>query len=521
MSFKLTYSTMFNPPPEMHERYDAAVLKVRQDLGRRHPLFIDGVDVVGCDVIRKCSPIDGFHLGDFDTADRGQVSAAVEAAARAFPAWRRMAPSERVRLSRRVADLIDDRVYDLAAVLSLEVGKNRLEALAEAAEVADFFRGYADEYERSNYYDRVLPDDPLTEWRSHNRSVLKPYGVWAVVAPFNFPLALAAGPTAAALVTGNTVVAKGASDTPWAVRLLAELLRDAGYPAGVFNFVAGSGETVGNALINDHRIAGVTFTGSYEVGMDLTRRMSSGAWVRPCITEMGGKNAVVVTSSADLDRAATGIARSAFGLGGQKCSAASRVYVAEDVAPELERRLVAAAEALKIGDPTRREASLGPVISARAVNHYERYIDQLRADGGHIVFGGHRLTDGHFAGGCYVSPTIARAPKDHPLFAVEMFLPIVMICVVGGLEEAVALANVSPLGLTAGVYGSSTDVEYFLDHIEAGTLYVNRPQGATTGAWPGYQAFSGWKGSTSTGKAIGSFYYLPLYLREQSQTVVE
>ena len=521
MSFKLTYSTMFNPPAEMHERFEAAVVRARAALGATHPLYIDGVDVLGAGLIPNISPIDGAHLGDFATADAGHVETAVAAAARAFPAWRRLPADERVRLSHRVADLIDERVYDLAAALSLEVGKHRLEALADAVEVAAFFRGYADEYTRSGYYDCVLPDDPLTEWRSHNRSVLKPHGVWAVVSPFNFPLALAAGPTAAALVTGNTVVAKGASDTPWAVRLLADLLRDAGYPAGVFNFVAGSGEVVGNTLVNDPRIAGLTFTGSYAVGMELSRRMSAGAWVRPCITEMGGKNAVIVTAHADLDRAVTGIARSAFGLGGQKCSAASRVYVAAEVAEELQRRLVAAAEAIRVGDPTHQENWLGPVISDRAVVQYETYMQRLATDGGTILTGGRRLTTGHLAQGCYVAPTVASAPATHPLFTEEMFLPVLMICTVSGVEEGVAMANASPLGLTAGVYGSPAEVDYFLENIEAGTVYVNRPQGATTGAWPGYQAFSGWKGSTSTGKAIGSYYYLPLYLREQSQTVVE
>ena len=491
MTFKLTYSTMFNPPEEMHTRFEAAVAATRAALGATHPLYIDGVDVAGVGTIDNHSPIDGALLGHFATADATVVQQAVDAAARAYPAWRACAPAERVRLSNRVADLIDERVYELAAALALEVGKNRLEALAEAAEVADFFRGYADEYERSGYYDRVLPDDPLTDWRSHNRSVLKPHGVWAVVAPFNFPLALAAGPTAAALVTGNTVVAKGASDTPWAVRLLADLLRDAGYPPGVFNMVAGSGAVVGNALIDDPRIAGVTFTGSYEVGMDLSRRMAAGPWVRPCITEMGGKNAVVVTANGDLERAATGIARSAFGLGGQKCSAASRVYVEASVAEALTARLVAAAQAIRIGDPTQREHWLGPVISARAVAKYEDYVRRLALDGGTVRCGGTRLTDTPLAQGCYVAPTVATAPAAHPLYAEEMFLPILMICPVRDLAEGVALANASPLGLTAGVYGSEADVAYFLEHIEAGTVYVNRPQGATTGAWPGYQAFAG------------------------------
>ena len=521
MSFKLTYSTMFDPPEELHRRFEEALARVRGGLGVRHLMHIGGRDVEGSATIDNHSPIDGALLGRFAAADAAQVDAAVAAAAAAFPGWRRTPAAERVRLARRTAALIEERVYDISAALCLEVGKNRLEAIAETQEVADFFYGYAADFEKNGGYDRALPDDPLKDFRSHNRSVLKPHGVWAIVAPFNFPLALAAGPVAAALVTGNTVVVKGASDTPWAVRLLADCIRDAGYPAGVFNCVAGSGSVVGEALVNNPSVAGLTFTGSYEVGMDLARRMASGSWVRPCIAEMGGKNACIVTAEADLERAATGIVRSAFGLGGQKCSALSRVYVADAVADALAARLVALIEAIRIGDPTRRENWLGPVISAGAVAKYERFTRELKDGGARILTGGRRLADGAFAAGCYVAPTLAEAPHEHPLFATEMFLPIAMLARVAGIEEGVARANASPLGLTAGVYGNAREVDYFLDQIEAGTVYVNRPQGATTGAWPGYQAFVGWKGSASTGKAIGSFYYLPQYLREQSQTVVE
>ena len=186
------------------------------------------------------------------------------AAADAFRTWRSTPAAERVRLVRRVGELIEARVYTLAASLCLEVGKNRMEALGEAQESADFFSSYADDFERNAFYDRALRDDPMTAYHSRNRSVLKPYGVWAVIAPFNFPLALASGPTAAALVTGNTVVLKGASDTPWAGRLLADCIRDAGVPAGVFNYVTGSGEVVGERLVRNAAIAGITFTGSYE-----------------------------------------------------------------------------------------------------------------------------------------------------------------------------------------------------------------------------------------------------------------
>ena len=522
MSFKLTYATMFDPPEELHQRFESALAEVRAGLPGEHALYIGGRDVPGSATLDKHSPVDTREvLGRFAVGDANQVADAMAAAATAFPAWRATPLTERVRLARRTADLIEARIYRIAAALSLEVGKNRMEALGETQEAADFFRGYADDFERNVGYDRPLPDDPLKGFRSHNRSVLKPYGVWVVIAPFNFPLALAAGPVAAALVTGNTVVAKGASDTPWAVRLLADCVRDAGYPDGVFNHLAGSGATLGEALIGHPAVAGITFTGSHEVGMRLARQMLGGAYPRPCITEMGGKNACIVTRDADLERAATGIVRSAFGLGGQKCSALSRLYVADAVADALLARILEKTRALRIGDPTLRENWLGPVISARAVQNYGRYCAELGQDGGEILTGGARRTEGPLAAGYFVAPTVAEAPLAHPLYAHEMFLPILMVARVAGLAEGVAAANASPLGLTAGCYGNEADVRYFLEHIEAGTTYSNRPQGATTGAWPGYQAFVGWKGSASTGKAIGSFYYLPQYLREQSQTVVE
>ena len=522
MSFKLTYATMFDPPEELHQRFEAALAEVRSTLGTRYELYIGGRDVAGSATLDKYSPADSrVLLGRFAVADAALVERAMASAQAAFPPWRATPAAERIRLSRRAADVIEARVYQLAAALCLEVGKNRMEALGEAQEVVEFFRGYADDYEKNGGYDRPLPDDPLKGFRSHNRSVLKPYGVWVVIAPFNFPLALAAGPTAAALVTGNTVVAKGASDTPWAVRLLAECLKAAGYPDGVFNYLAGSGAIVGEALVNHPAVAGITFTGSHAVGMRLARQMLAGPYPRPCIAEMGGKNACVVTRHADLDRAATGIVRSAFGLSGQKCSALSRVYVADAVADGLLGRILERTRAIRLGDPARRENWLGPVISAPAVQAFEGYCQQLRGDGGQLLVGGARRSDGEHAAGNFVQPTIAEAPLTHALYAQEMFLPILMVARVKGLHEGVAAANASPLGLTAGCYGSEAEVEYFFEHIEAGTTYANRPQGATTGAWPGYQAFVGWKGSASTGKAIGSFYYLPQYLREQSQTVVE
>jgi acyl-CoA reductase-like NAD-dependent aldehyde dehydrogenase len=522
MTFKLTYATMFSPPESLHAAYDAALGETRANLGRSHALFINGKDVSGEATIEKFNPADQSQLlGRFAKAGVPQLQSAMSAARAARAGWAATPAARRIELSRKVAELIEARVYHIAAALTLEVGKNRMEALGEAQEAADFFSGYAADFEKNAGYDRPLPDDPLTDWKSHNRSVLKPYGVWAVIAPFNFPLALASGPVAAALVTGNCVVLKGSVETPWAGRLLAECIRDAGYPPGVFNYLCGDGANVGQQLIQHPDVAGVTFTGSYAVGMSIHRHLVAGAYAKPCIAEMGGKNAGIVTAGADLSRAVAGIVRSAYGMGGQKCSALSRLYVQNEVADALTAQLVERARGMRVADPGLRTTELGPVVSAQAARNYEEFSVLLRTRGSRIHAGGERLKEGSLAAGHYVAPTLAEAPPDHPLFAQEMFLPILMMTRVRDLNEALDLANDSPLGLSAGCYGTEAEVQEFARRIEAGVIYFNRPQGATTGAWPGYQAFAGWKGSSSTGKAIGSFYYLPQYLREQSQTWVE
>ena len=521
MSFKLTYSTMFNPPAEMHERFDAALAKVKAGLGNTHTFYINGVDVKGTKYDTRKSPIDQrMQLGNFPVANAAEASRAMDAAHAAFPAWRATPVDERVRLMRRAAALIEERVYEIAAALCLEVGKNRMEALADTQETADFFTLYANDFLDHNGFDHQLPDDPSSEFRAHNRSIAKPYGAWLVIAPYNFPFALAGGPVAAALVTGNTVVLKGATDTPWAGRLLADALRDAGFPPGVFNYVSGGGSVAGEALIAHPRLAGVTFTGSYEVGMHIFRTLANGRYPRPCITEMGGKNACIVTANADLEKAASGIIRSAYGLSGQKCSATSRLYVDAKVTDALTEQLLQKLDALKVGDPSRKEIWMGPVATAGAYANYQRYIERLR-DGSKVLSGAHVLRDGDLAHGFFVAPTLAEAPASHPLFDEEMFSPILMLCRVADREEAMRLANASALGLTAGCFGNNDDVDYFFDNVEAGVTYANRAQGATTGAWPGFQPFGGWKGSSSSGKGIASFYYLAQYLREQSQTRVE
>jgi len=522
MSFKLTYATMFDPPEELHTRFEAAMQRVRARLGGSHALHIAGTDRLTEGLLEKRNPADREQLlGRFAAAGSADADAALRAAHAAFPAWKRMPAAARARLLRRVGELIAERVYDIAAALTLEVGKNRMEALGEAQEAADFFQTYCDDFERAAGFAHTLPDDPLRSHVSHNRSVLKPYGAWVVITPFNFPIALAAGPVAAALITGNTVVLKGATATPWAGRLLADCIRDAQLPPGVFNYLSGSSGAIGAALIEHPLTAGVTFTGSFEVGRQIALKLQGGSYPRPCIAEMGGKNACIVTARADLERAASGILRSAFGMGGQKCSALSRLYVDRQVAAPLTAKLLEQLQSLAIGDPSRRENWLGPLATQSGYEDFARYAAALGAGGARILSGGEQLREGALGRGFFVRPTLAEAPLTHPLWEKEMFLPILMLHRVASNEEAMQLANASPLGLTAGFYGASDEIAWFQENIEAGVTYANRPQGATTGAWPGYQPFGGWKGSGTTGKAIASFYYLPQYLREQSQTVVE
>ena len=366
MTFKLTYATMFNPPADTHTRFDAAMAETRAALGATHSLHIGGKEIAGAQTDARKSPIDQrCLLGHFPVASAAQATLAMEAAQAAFPAWRATPMAERVRLLKRVAQLIEERVFHIAAALTLEVGKNRMEALGEVQETADFFNLYAEDFERQNGFDRPLPDDPLPDFRSRNRSIMRPYGAWVVIAPFNFPFALAGGPVAAALITGNTVVFKSATDTPWSGRMLADCIRDAGLPAGVFNYLSGNGREAGQALVDHPDTAGVTFTGSFDVGMRIYRSLAGGAYPRPCIAEMGGKNACIVTANADLERAAMGIVRSAFGLSGQKCSALSRVYVDASVADELTAKLQEKIAALRIGDPSLQENWMGPVTTSQ------------------------------------------------------------------------------------------------------------------------------------------------------------
>jgi 1-pyrroline-5-carboxylate dehydrogenase len=264
-------------------------------------------------------------------------------------------------------------------------------------------------------------------------------------------------------------------------------------------------------------IDGVVFTGSAAVGRALGRRFQDGRYARPAITEMGGKNPAIVSDSADLEAAAAGIAASAYGFSGQKCSACSRAIVLDSVHDELVERLAARAEALAVGDPGDRNAFTGPVIDERAVERFAAAVGEARRDGV-VAAGGHALDlPGH-----YVAPTVVSGlAPGHRLTREELFIPFVTVTRVDSFDAALAEANAIDYGLTAGVFsGDDAEIERFLDEIEAGVVYVNRRAGATTGAWPGFQSFCGWKSSGSTGKGGLGPYYVQQFMREQSRTVV-
>ena len=517
---KITYATLRADNEELHAQFEAGLATARANLGGYHRNYVGGEWRDGDGTFEVRSPIDSrIVLGTFAKGTARDVDDAVAAARAAQPAWTAVPWQERVAIIKRAGDLISERLMEYSAIMAIEVGKNRIEALGEVEESADLVRYYAQTMEDNQGYDHPMGN--LGDATVHTRSVLRPHGVFAVISPFNFPMALAAGPTGAALLAGNTVVFKPSSASPLSAVKLIDAYIDAGVPAGAMNLVMGPGESVGQTLQDHLGVDGIVFTGSYDVGMRLFHSVSK-SWPRPCIVEMGGKNPAIVSRNADLEEAAEGIVRSAFGFGGQKCSANSRVYVERPVHDELIRLLVEKTEAFTIGDPLQRANWMGPVIDRRAVDRHQTAVGEARRDGT-VFVGGEHLTDHGMDRGFYVEPTVVgNLPSSHRLFRDELFAPFTAVAAVDSLDEAIGLANDSVYGLTAGVYSEDpAEIQQFLDRAQAGVLYVNRRAGATTGAWPGIQAFGGWKGSGSTGKAGLSMYYVAQFMREQSHTIVD
>ena len=440
------------------------------------------------------------------------------AAREGFVTWRRKTWQERTTILRRTADRLEEEMFPLSAIITYECGKNRYEALAEVSESVDMIRYLADLLEQNLGYGVTLkPEGPAAS----AKSVLRPYGVFAVISPFNFPLSLATGMAAAALICGNTVILKPTSTAPFSALKLYESFIQGGVPPSAVHYVTGPGRPFGETIVSHPDIGGIAFTGSREAGMWLQREFAARQpFPKPVIAEMGSKNPVIVTLHADIPGAVEGVVKSAFGYSGQKCSATSRVYVQDTVAEEFLSLLRERVESLVVGDPRKKETSLGPVIDAKALQAYQDAVSRTRQDDGKIITGGRVLSGDIFDNGHYLQPVVVTGlPLDHPLGKRELFVPFLLVFTFTTLEEALAEANATEYGLTAGIFSQNAEeIEYFFENIQSGVTYANRKGGATTGAWPGYQSFGGWKGSGSTGKGIGGPYYLLYYLREQTQT---
>ncbi len=503
---------------EFHRDYEAAASKVRSEFGEKHPMYIGGKAVWSKGgTIKDTSPADRtIVLGTFQKGTRADAKRAVAEAKAGFPAWSGVPYMERARIMERASDIMSERKFLLAALMSFENGKNRYEAIADVDEACDFLRWYAEELIANKGFEREMGRYVPNE---QARAVLRPFGVWAVVSPFNFPLAIACGMTAGALVTGNTAVLKPASDTPFIALRLYEILREAGVPGSALQYLTGPGSTVGQELVENEDVAGFVFTGSRAVGLGAFRRFTA-KHPKPIIAEMGGKNPTIVTAAADLEKAVQGVVRAAFGYGGQKCSATSRVIVDRAVKKAFLARLVEETRKIKVGDPTQRDVFLGPVVNEEAVRKFRSAVVSAKKGRGKVVCGGRVLADGPLKGGLFVEPTIVDGfPPSHRVNQEEFFVPFLSVIECDGLEKALEIANAVEYGLTAGIMSEDPqEVRTFFERIQAGVAYANRAGGATTGAVVGVQPFGGWKASTITSKAAGGDYYLQQFLREQSQT---
>ena len=517
MAVKITYATMSADNEELNQAYEKAVDEARSKLGQTFPVIVNGEERTDRELYEELSPIDSdivvarYAQGTIQDVD--DAVAAAKAFTREWEAW---GWEKRRDLMLRAADIMDSQIYDIAALMSFEIGKNRLEALGDVAETVEFFRYYSEQITERDGFVTPLKD----QGREDNVSVLRPWGVWVVVSPFNFPMALAAGPSIAALLTGNTVIVKPSNTGALMALEFYRVMREAGLPKGALHILTGRGSEIGDYLTHHDDIDGLTFTGSYEVGMDLYRTAAEKR-PKPVAAEMGGKNPAVVTASADLDTAVEGIVRGAFGLSGQKCSATSRVYVEDDVYDEFVDKLVARTDQIVVGEPTQPNVFMGPVIDQGAVARFKKAVTEATDSGGQVLAGGEVIEDGDLARGNFVQPTVVTAPRDSWIWKEELFVPFLSVMPVEDLEEGLRLANDTEFGLTAGLFsGDEDEIERWFEGIQAGVTYVNRAAGATTGAWPDVQSFGGWKGSGTSGAGGGGPWYLRQYLREQSRTVV-
>ena len=516
---RATYTNTADLSP-LHDLLDRDLPRFKEEmLGRHWPNVIGGVGDASGAAIECFSPLDSSLLvGTYPTASEYTVRRAVAAARIGAAAWSALPWRRRLDGVRRLSRVIDEHRHRLAMALLFEVGKTRTEALGEAEEAVALIAHYADQLEKNHGF--VESPWKSFDGRETAQTLLRPYGVFGVIAPFNYPLALPVNMMAAAITAGNAVVFKPTPNGALVAGMLADAFREADLPAGTFNLVYGA--EAGQLLVDEPGIDGIAFTGSHQTGTSILRKFASGPFMRPVLAEMGGKNHAYVDSSADLDIAIEGVARSAFGMQGQRCTACSVALIHESVYDEFMAGLIARAKIFKAGDTTRREITSGPLINEASFNRYWAAADHA-ATVGKIEAGGRRLVGDALDRGYFVMPTVlSELPVNDEIFRTEIFAPIIAVSRFADLSEALQRGNSTNLGLTAGYYGREPSrISKFVENVQVGVIYVNRLTGATNGAWPGIQSFSGWKGSGLTGKGGLGPHYLPQFMREQSRTIRE
>jgi 1-pyrroline-5-carboxylate dehydrogenase len=498
---------------ENARRMREALVKVRAELGREYDMVIGNRLVKTEHKIKSVNPAHPSQLvGITQEAGREHADMAVQAAAAAFQSWKNAPVRQRVELVTNVAAILRERKFEYAAWMVYEVGKNWAEADADIAETIDFAEYYAHQAMRLS---EVEPDVQLPGER--DRFMYIPLGVGAVIPPWNFPSAIMAGMTLASIVSGNTVVLKPSHDSTIIAAKFFEALQEAGMPDGVVNFCPGSGSTFGSALVEHPQVRFIAFTGSKEVGLDINQRAAvprpGQKWIKRTVLEMGGKDSIIVDADANLDAAVEGVAQSAFGFSGQKCSACSRAIVDEKIYDVFLERLKTRVQNIKVGDPVDNKA-MGPVVSEKQMNKILSYIEIGRKEG-RVITGGGRASEA--GDGYYIQPTvIADIAPNARIAQEEIFGPVLAVIKARNFDDALEIANNTEFGLTGAVYSTSREkLERARTEFHAGNLYFNRK---CTGAIVGAHPFGGFNMSGTDSKAGGPDYLL---LFTQAKSVAE
>lgn len=498
----------FNRPDE-RSAMEAALSRVRSELGREYPIVIGGERIDGRKKFTSINPSKKSEvLGTFNKATRDDASNAVERAAAAFEKWRYASIDERAGWLLKVAEILRQRKHYFSAMLVLEVGKTWAEADGDTAEAIDFCEFYAREAIR--YADH----QPVTPFEGEdNALVYIPLGVGAVIPPWNFPLAIMAGMTVAAAVTGNTVVLKPSSDAPLVAFKFFELLEEAGMPPGVVNFVTGSGAEVGDTIVEHPKVRFIAFTGSKEVGLHINEEAAKPRkgqiWIKRVIAEMGGKDSIIVDKDSNIDEAATAVVSSAFGFQGQKCSACSRAIVDQAVYDQFVELVARKTKDLKVGDPEKPETQIGPVVNESAMKSISSYIEK-GLKGGRLVAGGAVRSETGF----FIEPTvIADVAPDAVISLEEIFGPVLAIIKSSDFDDSLRIANNTEFGLTGALFtNDEAKIERAQKEFFVGNLYFNRK---CTGALVGVHPFGGFNMSGTDSKAGGRDYLL-LFLQAKT-----